>query len=213
MQIPPAQPVACPPRKARTSRPQIGSSKILPIQHPWGPLMPSPLRRDSPWLFSSSSMFTSDRSVAALPNCLHNPLLCALAFTGHFCKWTHPPGSRPRFEATSPALYFSTLHVGHKPRGLECEPPEIPMMTSVAYLPLSAAFHLRALSKIETRILRPLLNLPASSLRSKRPSAQSLNYVERRIRVVVSPTPYLRHDRWLWIPRSSFSVYGLAFSR
>src|SRR5258706_7967125 len=32
-----------------------------------------------------------DRGLAALPNCLHNPLPCALAVTSHSRRWVHPP--------------------------------------------------------------------------------------------------------------------------
>ena len=87
------------------TRPQIRSSKTESIRHPWSPYVPSPLRRDSSGSSPYPPFSPQTACVAALPNCLHNPLLCALAFTGHFCRWIHPPGRRPRFEATSPALF------------------------------------------------------------------------------------------------------------
>src|SRR5258706_7735548 len=73
-------PAPVPPESAK-SRPQIRSSKIQPIRHPWSPIVPSPLRRYSSRPFCPSSLTNRDFGCSA--KFLHNPFPCALAFTGH----------------------------------------------------------------------------------------------------------------------------------
>ncbi len=65
-----------PPESAK-SRPQIRSSKIQPIRHPWSPIVPSPLRRYSSRPFCPSSLFTSQTAIWLLCQIPPRPLsLC-----------------------------------------------------------------------------------------------------------------------------------------
>jgi len=189
----PPNPAPLPPRKALKSRPQIRSSKIQPIRHPWCSIVPSLLCRDSSRPFSPSSLFTSDRNLAALPiasttPCPVHSLLPATSADGCTLQGDAPGLKllpRRSFSALSkrPSLPVKYAEVWSADR-LKRRRGH-PSLTRHP----SAAFHLRVLVKMKTRILPPLLNLPASSVQSKRLC------VEQRIRVVVSSTPYLRHDR------------------
>ena len=56
-------PLACFPRRSLKSGLQICSSKIQSIRHPWSPIVPSTLPRDSSRPFCPPSMFTSQAAI------------------------------------------------------------------------------------------------------------------------------------------------------
>ena len=108
----PTRRLSSPPRIALKSRGQIRSTNNQPTRHPGSPIVPSPLCSDSSRLFCPSS-FTSRAAFGYSTNCLHNPLLSALDFTGNFFRrctlQCDAPGLKLLHRRRTP-LYSSTLN-------------------------------------------------------------------------------------------------------
>ena len=120
-------------------------------------------------------------SLAALPNFLHNPLLCALDLLATFADGWALQGDAPSLRSL-PMLYCNALN-----QALFAGPPGTvdrlkhrrgrPSLTRHP----SAAFHLQVLVKMKTRILRPFLNHRACGQRGHltSPSTASSNASEQ----------------------------------
>ena len=151
--MPPTQTSACSPRKALKFRPRIRFSKIHPIRHPGVQSYPLRCARIHPGPSSTLFVHLTYPGSAALPNCLNNPLPCALAFTSHSRRC---PGLKllPRCRTpplpTRPSLPAYRAQVRRRFEVLVAW--NIDEDVRRLLVPPSPAFRLRVLVEMKTRI-------------------------------------------------------------